>query len=55
MAYRSETWQGETGFYAASLEDPTDFVPESHSFWAERLPWLRLSDDLPKYDGMTAD
>ena len=55
MAYRSERWPGETGFYAASLDDPAGFAPESHSFWSERLPWLSLSDDLPKYDGIPAD
>jgi hypothetical protein len=55
MAYRSDAFPGETGFYAACLDDPADFAPESHTFWAERLPWLRLADDLPKHAGMTAD
>lgn len=48
MAYRSDRWPGETGFYAASLDNPDDFLPESHSFWAERLHWLKIDDDLPK-------
>jgi hypothetical protein len=55
VAYRTDAFPGETGFYAASLEDPADFTPEGHSFWSERLPWLHVTDDLPKYDGMTAD
>ncbi|MEQ8666457.1 MAG: hypothetical protein RIC16_12120 [Rhodospirillales bacterium] len=37
--------------YAASLEDPTDFEPTFHVNYASKLPWLRIDDDLPKYDG----
>jgi len=38
-------------FYAASLEDPETFEPAFHVHYADRLPWLHLSDDLPKYAG----
>jgi hypothetical protein len=51
MGYRSDRWPGETGFYAASLEDPAAFVPESHTFWREKLPWLKLNDSLPRHSG----
>lgn len=51
MAYESERWPEEVHFYAATLEDPADFAPEFHVHWAERLPWVQLDDDLPKYDG----
>lgn len=48
MAYRSTRFPGETHFYAASLDDPTIFRPEDHAMSAESLPWLHLSDGLPR-------
>ena len=33
-----------------TLDRPEDFVPRQHIYHADRLPWLRLSDDLPRYD-----
>ena len=51
MAYASARRPGETDFYAASLEDPSDFRPESHVYVAEKLPWIHLADDLPKHPG----
>ena len=50
LAYRSERWPDEIHFYAASLEQPGRYVPQFHVNWAERLPWIELADDLPKYD-----
>ncbi len=50
LAYQSERWPDEIHFYAASLEQPEGFVPQFHVHWAERLPWIELADDLPKYD-----
>lgn len=48
MAYRSARWPGETHFYAASLDDPSIFRPQSHVNWAERVPWVHLADHLPR-------
>lgn len=49
MGYSALHWPDETHFYAASLEDPSDFTPESHAYWSERLPWIHLNDDLPRH------
>ena len=49
--YRSSRWPKETHLYAATLIDPEQFRPEAHYHWAERLTWLRIDDDLPKYPG----
>ena len=46
MAYTHKQFPDETHFYAASLDDPADFVPERHFHYEERLPWLHLNDDL---------
>jgi len=51
MAYESDRFPDEIHFYAASLEDPRDFAPQFHVHWAEKLPWIDVADDLPKYPG----
>lgn len=49
MAYRHATAApGEMHFLACTQDDPADVQPEGHDFWEERLPWLPLSDDLPR-------
>ena len=50
VAYESDRWPEETHFYAASLEKPEAYRPEFHVFWSEKVPWIDLADDLPKYD-----
>jgi hypothetical protein len=50
MAYESDKYPEEIHFYAASLEDARDFSPQFHVHYAEKLPWIDLSDDLPRYD-----
>lgn len=51
MGYAGTACPDETDFFAASLENPADFVPEAHSFWSEKLPWLHLNDRLPRHSG----
>jgi len=51
VTYQWTGWPNETHLYAAGLDDPTQFVPEAHFHYAESLPWLTLSDALPKYPG----
>ncbi len=54
MSYQADRWPGEVHLYAASLDDPAAFKPEAHFHFAEKLPWLTVADDLPKY-AATAD
>lgn len=51
MGFEADHYPGGMHLYAASLDDPDDFKPEFHVFWSNRLPWLQMEDDLPKYDG----
>ena len=51
LSYATEEEPGRTDLAAAALADPAQFAPERHSHWAERLPWPRIEDDLPKRDG----
>ena len=46
MAYRNQILPGEMHFYAATLDVPDAFQPTRHDFWAERMPWVHLSDGL---------
>lgn len=45
----------EIDFALASLDYPEAVAPGFHIFWAERVPWLRLADDLPRFDGWRPD
>ena len=54
MTYQSTRWPTETHLYAATLDDPSAFEPRAHFHYLERLPWIMITDDLPKY-AATAD
>ena len=51
ITYQYEGWPDETHLYATGLDDPSAFQPEAHFHYAEKLPWLSITDDLPKYPG----
>jgi len=49
MSFESARWPGEIHLYAASRDDPAAYVPQLHCYYAERLAWLDIGDDLPKH------
>lgn len=49
LSFETEIFPDETHLYAATLDDPTLYNPTAHIFWAERLPWLEVTDALPKH------
>ncbi|PSL22027.1 GFA family protein [Shimia abyssi] len=51
MTYQAARWPEETHLYAATLDDPGSFEPRAHFHWGEKLPWVKIADDLPKYAG----
>lgn len=51
MTYQFEGWPDETHLYAATLDDPALFEPRAHFHYAEKLEWVEIGDDLPKYPG----
>lgn len=55
MHYESDRWPDETHLYAAALDDPSLYSPTAHVNYAERVPWLTITDDLPKYPGNADD
>ena len=51
MGFEADHYPGGMHLYAASLDDPADFEPTFHVNYESKLPWLRMEDDLPKYEG----
>lgn len=59
----SLTWEGVTQtaktaiieFHISTLDDAERFTPEEHTRYTERISWLEVADDLPRYRGVGAD
>ena len=49
VAYDADKFPDEIHFYLAALEDATGVEPKFHVFYEERVPWVTMGDDLPKY------
>lgn len=56
------TWETEFGdlgrvcaIHISTFDDPEPLRPDAHSFYAERIPWFDIADDLPRYAGFVAD
>jgi hypothetical protein len=50
MSYEYSGKPDEIHLYAVSLDESGDVAPERHDFWNERVPWLSVTDDLPKHE-----
>lgn len=49
--YMKVDHQPETvDFSVAALDEPGRVRPGFHIFWSSRVEWLRVDDDLPKFD-----
>ena len=51
VAFEGARYPDEIHFYMASLENPEILTPKFHVHYAEKLSWVELKDDLPKFDG----
>lgn len=40
-------------FHVGVLDQPERFVPSCHALEAERLPWLHIDDQLPRFAGFS--
>jgi len=52
------TWEGDGGelgpiieLHISTFDNPELMVPTSHAFEPERLSWLEIADNLPRYEG----
>ena len=53
LTYESDRFPGETHFYISTFDDPQELCPTFHVFYEERLRWLEIADDLPRYATVT--
>jgi hypothetical protein len=49
VAYDADRFPDEIHLYLAALEDASGLAPQFHVFAGEKVPWITLGDDLPKY------
>ena len=56
------TWEGDGGdigpiveIHIGTFDNPHVFVPTSHAFYNERLPWVDKPEQLPRYEGFPGD
>lgn len=51
----SLTWEGHYNgselveFHIGTVDTPEEFRPNEHTHYAERISWLELTDELPRY------
>lgn len=43
---------GEIDFTLATLDDPGRLAPQAHIWLRDKLPWVQIGDDLPRYQGL---
>lgn len=49
VAYDADHYPHEIHVYLAALEDASGLAPTTHWHFAEKVPWVGLDDELPKY------
>jgi hypothetical protein len=49
ITYQHVERPGELDITLASLDDPASFTPVAHIWVEDKLPWLKIADDLPQY------
>jgi hypothetical protein len=51
IGYRHERRPGEIDVTLATLDEPAALAPEAHIWVRDKLPWVRIDDGLPQFDG----
>lgn len=51
LSFRSAKMSNVMHFYVVALEEPEKFEPAMHVAIEEKLPWLKLADNLPVFVG----
>jgi hypothetical protein len=50
LTYRNEARPDEVDVIVTSLDDPGPLAPAAHVWVAEKLPWVRIEDGLPRHE-----
>ena len=48
LFFESARWPGETHIVLANVDTPVDRTPQAHVFFDTHVPWVELSDSLPR-------
>ena len=56
------TWEADLpgsgpicALHISTFDEPEALRPSCHSFYAERISWFDIADDLPRYEGFVVD
>lgn len=49
LTYANSRRVGEIDITLATLDRPGDFMPRSHIWVEDKLPWVVIADELPQY------
>jgi hypothetical protein len=52
LSFQGERWPGELHLFVATFDDPAQLTPQAHVNIAQRVPWLEIHDDLPRYSNI---
>ena len=55
LTYESDRHPGEVHIYVGVFDDPGMYSPQLHVHFGERIPWLEMLDELPRYAGLSGD
>ncbi len=55
LTYEAERCADEVHFTIGTFDQPEALPPTRHVFDAERISWLHLGDDLPRYAGASSE
>jgi hypothetical protein len=50
LMFQASPEADEIAVTVCSLDQPETIAPADHTWVSDRLPWIRLADDLPTYD-----
>lgn len=49
LTYEHERRSGDIDITITSFDDPSQFPPRAHIWLEDKVPWLTIGDDLPRY------
>lgn len=55
IGYRDEKLPGEIYLSLGFMDDPENYPPTRHAFVERQLPFLHIDDDLPRFNGFSAE
>ena len=55
ISYEHDRWKDQVHLYLGIFDHPEQLQPVDHVFYAERIPWLHVDDQLPRYEAKGID